>query len=128
MSRQVVHTDHAPAAVGPYSQGIISDGKYVFVSGQIGLDPATGKMVEGGLEAQAKQVFENLKAVLVAAGTSLDNAVKMTVMLNDINNFAELNKIYATYFGEEPPARATFGVQLPVGALIEIDCIAWIEN
>jgi len=129
MTRKVIHTDKAPDAIGPYSQAIDANGHFIFLSGQVGLNPATGKLVEGGIEAQAKQVLENIKAVLEAAGASLADVVKTTVLLQSIEDFAAINGIYATYFVEDPPARATFGgLQLPAGALIEIECIALNRN
>lgn len=129
MSRQVIQTENAPKAIGPYSQGIIAQGKFIFVSGQVGINPAVGKMVEGGIEEQAKQVLENVKAILAAAGASLSDVVKVTVLLQTMDDFAALNAIYATYFTENQPARATFGgLQLPLGARVEIECIAVLEN
>jgi 2-iminobutanoate/2-iminopropanoate deaminase len=103
-----IHTDNAPAAVGPYSQGIDA-GNLVFCSGQAGLDPATGQLVEG-VEAQTRQIFSNLSAVLEAAGLSLDDVVKTTVFLADMADFKAMNAIYATFFGETPPARSTVAV------------------
>lgn len=118
-----IHTNNAPAAVGPYSQGIDA-GNLVFCSGQAGLDPATGQLVEG-VEAQTRQIFANLSAVLGAAGLSLDDVVKTTVFLTNMDDFKAMNAVYATFFGETPPARSTVAVKgLPVGALVEIDAIA----
>ena len=129
MTREIIQTDQAPQAIGPYSQGVVASGRYVFVSGQVGLDPATGKLVEGGFEAQARQVFANLQGVLSAAGVGFADVVKVTVLLQDITDFATLNGIYAEYFTEQPPARATFGgLQLPAGAAVEIECIAVLED
>jgi len=125
MKREVIATDNAPGAVGPYSQGIVS-GDFVFTSGQIGLDPATGKLVEGGIEAQTAQVFKNLRGVLEAAGTSLEHVVKATVFLADMGDFAAMNGVYAEQFGDAPPARSTFEAKPPVGALVEIELIARI--
>ena len=124
MPKTRVHTDHAPAAIGPYSQGIsISD--FVFCSGQAGLDPATGKLVEGDVQVQTRQVIENLKAVLTAAGADLDHVVKTTVFLADMADFKAMNEIYASYFTGTPPARSTIAAKgLPLGALVEIECIA----
>ena len=119
-----VATNDAPMAIGPYSQAVKLNGM-AYLSGQIALDPATGKLVEGDFATQARRVFENLKAVLRAAGTSLDRVVKATVYLTDLGNFQTLNAIYAEYFGEHKPARSTVGVaQLPRGAAVEIDLIA----
>lgn len=125
MQREVVSSKDAPAAVGPYSQAIVS-GDFVFASGQAGLDPATGKLVEGGIQAQTHQVFKNLTAVLKAAGSSLEQVVKVGVFLTDMGDFAAMNEVYASYFeGTPPPARSTVAVrELPVGAMVEIDMIA----
>jgi 2-iminobutanoate/2-iminopropanoate deaminase len=122
--RKVIHTDRAPKAVGPYSQAI-QTGNFVFTSGQIGLDPATGKLVKGGIKEQARQVMENLKAVLEAADTDFSGVVKTTVFLKDMNDFIHFNEIYAEYFPSEQPARSTFQVAaLPLGAMIEIEMTA----
>ncbi len=124
MQQSRVHTEHAPAAIGPYSQGI-SVGDFVFCSGQAGLDPATGKLVEGGVQAQARRTLENLKAVLEAAGTDLAHVVKTTVFLADMADFKAMNEVYATFFPGTPPARSTIAAKaLPLGALVEIECIA----
>jgi reactive intermediate/imine deaminase len=121
MSREVIHTEQAPAAVGPYSQAV-RHGDLVFLSGQVGLDPATGTLVDGGVEAQARQVFRNLQAVCEAAGGSLDDLVKVTIFLADMANFAAVNQIMADAFSEPYPARATFGVAgLPLGAEVEVE-------
>jgi 2-iminobutanoate/2-iminopropanoate deaminase len=125
MGKQVIQTSDAPPAVGPYSQAIMAQGRYVFVSGQIGLDPATGSMVVGDISEQAEQALRNVRAVLSASGASLSDVVKVTVLLQDVGDFAALNSVYARFFVDEPPARATFGgLQLPLGALVEIECIA----
>jgi 2-iminobutanoate/2-iminopropanoate deaminase len=122
--KKEIRTDKAPQAIGPYSQGIAAGG-FVFCSGQIPIDPATGKIVEGGIEEQTRRVIKNLAAVLEAAGSSLDRVVKCTVMIADLNDFAAMNKIYAEYFKTPAPARATFEVSsLAMNARIEIDCIA----
>jgi 2-iminobutanoate/2-iminopropanoate deaminase len=122
--KEVISTDKAPAAIGPYSQAIKINGM-LFVSGQIPLDPKTGEIVEGGIEAQTLQVLENLKAILAAAGHSLDDVAKTTVYLTNIQDFATVNGIYAKYFQKECPARVCIEVSnLPKGALIEIDVIA----
>lgn len=122
--RKRVHTDEAPAAIGPYSQAIISGG-LVFTAGQIGLDPATGDMVEGGVEAQAVRALDNLAAVLAAAGSSAREVVKTTVFLADMADFARVNETYARYFEEPYPARsAVQAAALPKGALVEIEAIA----
>lgn len=121
MSRNVIFTEHAPAAVGPYSQAV-QHGDLVFLSGQIGIDPETGKLVEGGVEAQARQVFRNLRAVCAAAGGDLDGLVKVNIFLTDLGRFAAVNAIMAEVFTEPYPARATVGVvALPLGAEVEVE-------
>jgi 2-iminobutanoate/2-iminopropanoate deaminase len=123
-TREVVATENAPAAVGPYSQGIRA-GDFVFTAGQLGMDPATGKLVAGGVEAQARQALTNLKAVLEAAGSSLDRVVKVTVFLQDINDFKAVNAVYAQFFTQDPPARSAVQVAaLPLGGLVEIEAVA----
>jgi 2-iminobutanoate/2-iminopropanoate deaminase len=120
----IITTDGAPKAIGPYSQAIKA-GNVLYTSGQIALDPATGNLVEGDFGAQAKRVFENLGSVLAAAGAGFGNVVKATVYVTDLANFATLNEIYASYFGDSKPARTTVGVsQLPKGGLVEIDLVA----
>jgi 2-iminobutanoate/2-iminopropanoate deaminase len=123
--KQRIQTDHAPAAIGPYSQAIKID-NVVYTAGQVGLDPATGKLVEGGIREQTRRALTNISGVLEAAGTSLDNVVKATVFLSDMANFAPMNEVYKEFFGStEPPARSTVQVAgLPLGALVEIDCVA----
>lgn len=127
--KKIIQTNGAPAAVGPYSQGIVTESnKLVFTAGQIPLDPATGSMVEGDIQDQAKQALQNLKAVLEAAGSGLDKAIKVTVFLKDMNDFKAMNEVYATFFTENPPARSAFEVcRLPLDALIEIECVAFVE-
>jgi 2-iminobutanoate/2-iminopropanoate deaminase len=126
MTRIVVATDKAPAAVGPYSQGI-QVGKLVFTAGQLGMDPATGKLVEGGIEAQTRQALTNLSAVLEAAGASLAHVVKVTVFLQDIGDFQVMNGVYAQFFTADPPARSAVEVAaLPLGGLVEIEAVAAI--
>jgi len=128
MGRGVVTTEKAPKAVGPYVQGVKAHG-FLFTAGQIGLDPATGKLVEGGIEAQTRRVLENLKAVVEAAGSSFKQAVKTTVYLTDLSYFQVMNQIYASYFEGQSPARSTVGVaQLPLGALVEIELVALLEG
>jgi len=123
MSRQIISTKDAPAAIGTYSQAV-KVGRTVYMSGQIPLDPATMQMVEGGIDAQITRVFENLKAVATAAGGTLDNAVKVTVFLTDLANFAKVNETMAKYFNQPYPARAAVGVaSLPRGAQVEIEAI-----
>jgi 2-iminobutanoate/2-iminopropanoate deaminase len=122
--REAVSTSSAPAAIGPYSQAIRSGG-LLFLSGQIPLDPATGQLVPGGIEPQTRQVFANIAAILAAAGTSFDHVVSATVYVADMNDFAKVNEIYATYFSAPAPARATVQVaRLPKDSLVEIQVIA----
>lgn len=117
-------SDGAPRAIGPYSQAVSADG-WLFTSGQVGLDPATGELVPGGFEAQARRVFENLGAVLTAAGCGFGDVVKATVYLADMADFATLNGIYAEAFGDHRPARSTVqAAALPKGARVEIDLVA----
>ena len=124
MTRAKVSTNSAPAALGPYSQAIAFDGM-VYASGQIALDPASGQLVEGDVQAQTHRALQNLTAVLEAAGSSLANVVKTTVFLTSMSNFTAMNEVYATYFGDEPPARSTVAVaELPKGAQVEIEAIA----
>jgi 2-iminobutanoate/2-iminopropanoate deaminase len=124
MSRQAVSTAGAPAAIGPYSQGIDADG-LVFCSGQLGLDPATGDLVEGGVEAQAERALRNLQAVLDAAGATFGDVVKTTIFLVDIADFAAVNAVYARFMPDPPPARSTVGVAaLPKGGRVEVEAIA----
>lgn len=123
MSKKAVHSEHAPAAIGTYSQAITS-GNLVFVSGQIPLDPATMEIVGGDFEARARRVFENLKAVAAAAGGDLDQAVKVTIYLTDLGNFATVNKVMSDYFTEPYPSRAAVGVaSLPKGADVEAEAV-----
>jgi 2-iminobutanoate/2-iminopropanoate deaminase len=126
---QRVHTDKAPATIGPYSQAVVVSG-LVFTAGQVAIDPATHKLIDGGIEEQTRQVLENLKAVLEAAGSSLGSVVKTTVFLTYMGNFAAMNAIYARYFdADPPPARSTIQVgDLPLGAMIEIECIAALKQ
>ena len=123
-SQKEIKTGKAPGAIGPYSQGIRID-DLIFTSGQIPIHPATGEIVSNGIEEQAKQVFENLSAVLEAAGTSLSQVVKTTVFLKDMNDFAKVNEIYGTYFSQPYPARSCVQVsRLPKDVLIEVEAIA----
>ena len=122
--RQVITTDTAPKAIGPYSQAIRSAG-LLFLAGQIPLDPATMQLVEGDIAKQTERVFENVKAILTAAGSSLDRVVKTTVFLKDMNEFATMNEVYGRYFPQNPPARSTVeAARLPRDARIEIEVIA----
>lgn len=126
-TRNVVQTESAPKAIGPYSQAIAANG-FVFCSGQIPLDPATGNLVEGGIEAQTHQALKNLSAVLKAAGSDLKHVVKTTVFLQSMNDFAAMNGVYAAYFTETPPGRSTIEVaKLPRGAMVEIEAVAVIS-
>ncbi|HNU95131.1 MAG TPA: RidA family protein [Bacillota bacterium] len=125
--KSVVRTDAAPAAVGPYSQGI-RVGNLLFVSGQLPLDPAKGTFVEGGIEEQTARCLDNIKAILAQAGISMDSVVKTTVFLADMDDFAAMNKVYSSYFKTDPPARSAFQVaRLPKNGQIEIEAIAWVE-
>lgn len=122
--KEVVSTDNAPGAIGPYSQAIKAGG-IVYCSGQIPIDPATGEFVAGGVSEQTEQVFKNLIAVLEAGGTNLEGVVKTTVFLADMNDFAAMNEVYAKYFDSNKPARATVqAARLPRDARVEIECIA----
>jgi reactive intermediate/imine deaminase len=123
MNKQIISTADAPAAIGTYSQAV-RVGNTIWVSGQIPLDPRTKELVPGDAEAQARQVFDNLKAIIVAAGATLDDVVKANVYLTDLSHFALVNKVMAEYFREPYPARAAVGVAaLPRGAQVEVECI-----
>lgn len=127
MDKEIVSTEKAPGAIGPYSQAIKAGGM-VFCSGQIPIDPQTGTFVSDVIGEQTEQVLKNLGAVLDAAGTGLNNVVKTTVFLADMNDFAEMNEVYARFFSENKPARATVqAARLPRDARVEIDCIALVE-
>jgi 2-iminobutanoate/2-iminopropanoate deaminase len=122
--REVIHTDKAPAAIGPYSQAI-RNGGMVYTSGQLGIDPATGKLAEGGIEPQTRQALINLATVLEAAGTGMERVLKTTVFVAHLDDFPLVNKIYGEFFNSEPPARSTVEVsRLPLGGLVEIEAIA----
>ena len=124
MNKEIVSTDNAPGAIGPYSQAIKAGGM-VFCSGQIPIDPATGNLVSDVVSEQTEQVLKNLSEVLKAAGTSLDGVVKTTVFLADMNDFAEMNEVYGKFFSDNKPARATVqAARLPRDAKVEIECIA----
>jgi 2-iminobutanoate/2-iminopropanoate deaminase len=126
MTKQIIHTDQAPAAVGPYSQAVRT-GNLLFTAGQVPLDPATGKLVEGDIQAQTERVLQNLQAVLAAGGTSFDHVVKATVFLADMADFAAMNGVYGRYLHTNPPARSTVQVAaLPLNARVEIELIALI--
>jgi len=122
--KKVISTPNAPAAIGPYSQSIEANG-LLFVSGQIPINPATGKVVEGDITVETTQVMENIKAILEAAGYSFSNVVKSTCLLSEMSNFKGMNEVYAKYYPENAPARAAFAVkELPLGVLVEIETIA----
>lgn len=126
--RQTIKTDRAPQAIGPYAQAVVAGG-FVFTSGQIPLDPATGEFVAGGIAEQTEQVLRNLSAVLEAAGTSLDRVVKTTVFLSDMNDFAAMNEVYGRFFEREKPARSTVqAARLPRDARVEIEVVALAGN
>lgn len=126
MALKVLHTDNAPKAVGPYSQAIQA-GDFVYVSGQIPLDPETGKVVEGGIEAETKRCLLNAQAILATVGADFNQVVKTTVLLADMNDFAVMNGVYASFFTDHKPARAAFQVaKLPLGVAVEIEMVAYI--
>lgn len=128
MKRQIVQTDNAPGAVGPYSQGTRTD-QMVFTAGQLPLDPTTGKIVEGDIQDQTRQSLKNLQAVLEAAGAGLDTVMKTTVFLQDMGEFKLMNEIYAEFFPDNPPARSAVEVAaLPLGARVEIEAIGLVKN
>ena len=123
--KEVISTPKGPSAIGPYSQAIRANG-FVFVSGQIPLDPASGQLIQGGIAEQTERVLENLKVILEAAGSSLNHAVKVGVFLKDMGEFAQMNEVYARYFPHQPPARATVEVsRLPRDVRVEIDIVAF---
>jgi 2-iminobutanoate/2-iminopropanoate deaminase len=124
MSKQIITTDQAPAAVGPYSQGVVLDG-WIWTCGQVALDPATGEMVGSDAATQAERALQNIEAILQAAGSSLERVVRVTVYLTNMDDFGAVNEVYARYFSKAFPARACVEVsRLPLGALVEIDAIA----
>jgi 2-iminobutanoate/2-iminopropanoate deaminase len=126
MKLSIVQTDKAPAAIGPYSQAVIA-APFVFVSGQLGLDPATGELAGEDLESQARQALENLKQILMAAGSSLEKVTAVEVFLTDMGKFLDLNAIYAEYFSDHKPARAAIEVSaLPKGGCVEVKCTALV--
>jgi endoribonuclease L-PSP, putative len=126
--KQVVNTNNAPGAIGPYSQAIKANG-FIFVSGQLPVVPTTGQFAEGGIIAQTKQSLENVKAILAEGGCTLDDVVKTTVLIKDMNDFAAMNNVYAGYFSKDCPARSCFEVaRLPKDALVEIEVIAICGN
>jgi len=122
--KKVIYTEQAPNAVGPYSQAIEHNG-HLFISGQIPIDPAIGKIVEGGIKEQTEQVMKNIGAILKKAGYTFDHVVKSTCLLDNMDNFAAMNEVYAKYYTTNPPARAAYGVvKLPLGVMVEIETIA----
>lgn len=124
MTKKIINTTNAPAPIGPYNQSVLLNG-ILFVSGQIAIDPANGELVEGGVETETHQVLKNIQAILTAAGTSLDKVVKTSIFLSDMNNFALVNDVYASYFTKDFPARETVEVsKLPKGVAVEISVIA----
>ena len=122
--KRIISTPNAPAAIGPYSQAVETNGT-LYISGQVPVDPATGKVVEGGITAQTEQVMKNIEAILTEAGYDFKDVVKSTCLLSDIGNFAAMNAVYGSRYAENPPARAAFAVKdLPLGVLVEIETIA----
>lgn len=122
--KKVIFTDQAPAAIGPYSQAIEKNGQ-LFISGQVPVNPATGKVVEGGITEQTQQVMKNIEAILKKAGYNFSDVVKSTCLLSDMSNFKAMNEVYGSYYEENPPARAAFAVkELPLGVLVEIETLA----
>ncbi len=122
--KKIIYTKNAPEAVGPYSQAVETNGT-LYISGQIPINPLNGKIVEGGIKEQTEQVMKNIEAILKKAGYTFDNVVKSTCLLDDMDNFAAMNEVYAKYYNTNPPARAAFGVvKLPLGVKIEIETIA----
>jgi 2-iminobutanoate/2-iminopropanoate deaminase len=127
MSKRIVRTEQAPQAIGPYSQAVVGGG-FVYVAGQLALDPRTGQLVPGDVRIQTKRVMENIRAILESAGSSLDRVVKTTVFLRDLNDFGAMNEIYGSYFQEDPPARSTFQVaKLPRDGAVEIEAVALVK-
>jgi 2-iminobutanoate/2-iminopropanoate deaminase len=126
MNREIVQTNQAPKAIGPYEQAIKANG-FIYTAGQIPIDPKTGSFVEGGITDQTRQVLENLKAILEAGGSALERAIKATVFLKNMADFAAMNQVYEQYLGAAKPARSTVAVsELPRGALVEIDLVALV--
>jgi 2-iminobutanoate/2-iminopropanoate deaminase len=122
--KKIIHTENAPAAIGPYSQAVEVNGT-LYISGQVAIDPQTGKVVEGGISEQTEQVMKNIAAILKEAGYEFSDVVKSTCLLSDMANFAAMNAVYGKYYPENPPARAAFAVkELPLGVLVEIETIA----
>ena len=129
MSLQKVLTTDAPNPIGPYSQGIIVDGRFVYTAGQVAIDPATNQLIQGDIKIQTRQVLKNVEAILKAAGTSMNSVVKTTVFLKDFNDFAAMNEVYAEFFSGSAPARSTVEVvRLPRDMKVEIEAVAVIEK
>ncbi|HXG38900.1 MAG TPA: RidA family protein [Bacteroidota bacterium] len=128
MSLRRITTDQAPNPIGPYSQAILVDGKFLYTAGQVAIDPATGQVIEGDIKAQTRQVLKNLDAILKAGGASLKSVFKTTVFLKDMNEFAAMNEVYAEFFSESKPARSTVEVaRLPKDVKVEIEAVALVE-
>jgi len=128
MNTRKILTDKAPAPIGPYSQAIVVDGKFVYTAGQIPIDPATNNVVEGDIKTQTRQVLKNVEAVLVSAGSSMKSVIKTTVYIKDMGEFAQMNEVYGEYFTSSAPARSTVEVaRLPKDVKVEIEAIAVVE-
>lgn len=128
MGKHIISTKHAPAAVGPYSQGVLVEG-LLFTAGQVALDPATGKVIDGDVADQTRQVMLNLQAILNTAGVTLDDVIKTTVFLQEMDHFSMMNEVYGQFFEGDPPARSTVQVAgLPLGVLVEIEAIAQVPR
>jgi len=122
--KKIISTNKAPGAIGPYSQAVEANGM-LFISGQVPVDPTTGKVVEGGIKAQTEQVMKNIEAILLESGYTFDHVIKSTCLLNDMDNFAAMNEVYGKCYPTDPPARAAYGVvKLPLGVMVEIETIA----
>jgi 2-iminobutanoate/2-iminopropanoate deaminase len=127
IQKKVIATEHAPKPIGPYSAGIHA-GNFIFTAGQVGIDPQTGEIVPGGIEAETRQVLTNVKNILAETGAGLEQVVKTTVFMRDMNEFSRMNAVYAEFFPQDPPARSTFGVvALPKNAAVEIEVVAIIQ-
>lgn len=128
MKKRAIYTENAPKPIGPYSQAIQA-GSYLFLSGQIPIDPESGELVTGDIREQTQRVLENIKSILESQGLGMDDLVKVTLYLKDLKNFSQVNELYATYFSKTPPARSTLQVSdLPRNAEIEIEAIAWVRK
>ncbi len=129
MNIQKIKTDNAPAPIGPYSQAILVEGKFIYTAGQIPIEPSTGKIVEGDIKAQTRQVLKNLEAILIEAGGSLDSVIKTTVFLKDMNEFAAMNEVYSEFLNNTAPARSTVEVaRLPKDVRVEIEAVAIVKR